>query len=143
MGEENREISVQLLKNQEEGTEQEIKIIEARTELAQLFCRHQELRNELGSPGLLSDSNKDKAQLKLEKELAHRDAKLNQMRLMIQKLMIGQDKFGMRFDDETNERFRSMLIRCGMKPDEFRKEAAAKARTETRLEEQASNPSQA
>jgi len=122
--EEERELSQQLLANQEVGTQQEISIIEARTELAGLLCRYQELRNQAGPVLFLAEDTKDKGIEKLQNCLKHEDARLNQMRMMIQKLMIGEDKFGMRFDAETNEKFRRMLQRCGMKPEEFRLEAA-------------------
>jgi len=120
--EELRELAQELLNNQEVGTEQEINIIEARTELAGLLCRYQELRNQAG-PVLFKGDDKEKATLVLEKNLAKEDCRLNQMRLMIQKLMIGEKKFGMRFDKETNAHFKEMFMKCGLKPHQFRSQA--------------------
>jgi len=122
--EEERELSQDLLANQEVGTQQEISIIEARTELAGLLCRYQELRNQAGPVLFLEEDTKDKGVEVLQKSMQHEDARLNQMRMMIQKLMIGEDKFGMRFDAETNAKFQRMLKRCGKKPEEFRLEGA-------------------
>ena len=53
------------------------------------------------------------------------DLRINQIRMMTQKMMISEKKFGQLFDDETNTRFKEMFLRCGMTPDELRKEKFA------------------
>jgi len=122
--EEQRELSQKLMKTQSEGSAQDLKIIEARTELASLLCTFQELRNEAG-PVLLREEDKDKETQILEKSLSNEDKRLNQIRFIVQKLMIGQHKFGMDYDEETNSRFKKMFLRAGMKPDDLRKEKLA------------------
>eukprot|EP00088_Acartia_fossae_P061573 TRINITY_DN74011_c0_g1_i1.p1 TRINITY_DN74011_c0_g1~~TRINITY_DN74011_c0_g1_i1.p1 ORF type:complete len:260 (-),score=56.77 TRINITY_DN74011_c0_g1_i1:23-802(-) len=119
--EEQKELSERLLKSHDEGLSQDVKIIEARTDLAELLFRYQELRNEVG-PLLLREEDKDKEMQLLEKALRSEDLRVNQMRMIIQKLMIGEDNFGMNHEDEeTNARYKQMFLKCGMKPDELRK----------------------
>lgn len=122
--EEQRELSHNLMKTQDQGSAQDLKIIEARTELASLLCKFQELRNEAG-PVLLREEDKDKETQILEQSLNNEDKRLNQMRFIVQKLMIGQDKMGMVYDEETNARFKKIFLRLGMKPDDLRKEKIA------------------
>ncbi|XP_023337372.1 uncharacterized protein LOC111708283 [Eurytemora carolleeae] len=108
--EEHRLLSESFLKHHEIGTEQEFQIIEARTKLAGLLCKYQELRNQAG-PLLFSESEKDKELLVLEKRMREEDLRINQIRMMIQKMMIGEKKLGQLFDKETNTRFKEMFLR--------------------------------
>ena len=58
---------------------------------------------------------------KLHSDLQTGDSRLNQMRFMIQKLMISINKFGLQFEDQShNERYRALLLRCGKSPEELR-----------------------
>lgn len=124
--EEQRELTLALLKNQDIGSEQELQIIEARYKLYGLLTQYNELRSKAG-PILLRDEDKEEAMQRIEKSTKDEDSRLNQMRLMIQKLMMGEKDFGCIFDKETNERYKKMFLRCGMSPDEFRKERLSNA----------------
>eukprot|EP00088_Acartia_fossae_P007360 TRINITY_DN13460_c0_g1_i1.p1 TRINITY_DN13460_c0_g1~~TRINITY_DN13460_c0_g1_i1.p1 ORF type:complete len:261 (-),score=61.10 TRINITY_DN13460_c0_g1_i1:87-869(-) len=118
--EEQKELSERLLKTHDQGSKQELQIIEARTQLAHMLFQYQELRNEVG-PLLLRPEDKDKEMSLLEAALKIEAARINQLRMVIQKLMIGEDKFGMKDDGDTamDERYKEMFLRCGMKPEEL------------------------
>ena len=54
------------------------------------------------------------------------------MRLMIQKLMISFDKFGLQFEDkEMNDRYRALLVRCGKCPEDLRNILLSEETTDT------------
>merc|ERR1719284_2335041 len=59
---------------------------------------------------------------KAEKLLKEGDEKLNQLRYTIQKFMISHDKFGLQFDEKTNEELQALLVRCGRWPEDLRAE---------------------
>jgi len=117
--EEQTELSKALMKYHEVGVQQDFEIIEARSELAGYFFKYQQLRNEAG-PLLFGSEDKDENMKQLEMETQHEEYRLHQIRLIIQKLMMSEEKYGMLFDDETNEKFKKMFYRCGMTPEELR-----------------------
>ena len=65
-------------------------------------------------------------------ELQRGDRRLNQMRFMIQKLMISFDKFGLQFEEKgMNDRYRALLVRCGKCPEELRNILLSEETTDT------------
>jgi len=119
--EEQQDLSNALMKEHEIGVQQEIEIMEARSEFAVLLFKYQQLRNQAG-PLLYGSDQKDAYMKQLETETQNEDYRINQIRMMVQKLMMTEEKFGMIFDEETNERFKKMFYRCGMNPEEFRQD---------------------
>eukprot|EP00088_Acartia_fossae_P055000 TRINITY_DN6372_c0_g1_i6.p1 TRINITY_DN6372_c0_g1~~TRINITY_DN6372_c0_g1_i6.p1 ORF type:complete len:291 (-),score=92.57 TRINITY_DN6372_c0_g1_i6:415-1287(-) len=119
---EEKELSKELREKSKTCTDQEIEILQMRKEVAENLVQISESWAQINDSGTGSADLKDET---LEKRLKDEEAKLNQMRLMIQKLMIGEKNFGQIFDDETNARFKKMLFRLGMKPEELRSEMAA------------------
>ena len=66
--------------------------------------------------------------VKAHKVVKEGDRKINQMRFMIQKFMLSFNKFGLQFDDEQlNERYKALLLKCGKTPESMRKELAEEA----------------
>ena len=60
--------------------------------------------------------------MKLHEVLKNGDNKINQLRFMIQKFMISFNKFGLHFDDQNlNDRYKELLLRCGKTPEQMRK----------------------
>jgi len=121
--EDQKELTVEVIKQHEEGVEQELEIIKARLELAQLNIKYAEIigqvvetRKSLGSECW------EKETVKLHEILKNGDNKINQLRFMIQKFMISFNKFGLHFDDQNlNDRYKELLLRCGKTPEQMRK----------------------
>jgi len=121
--EDQKELTVEVIKQHEEGVEQELEIIKARLELAQLHTRYSEMigqvvdtRRSLGSDCWEQDT------VKLHEALKKGDQKINQMRFMIQKFMLSFDKFGLQFEDQAlNDRYKALLLRCGKTPEAMRR----------------------
>lgn len=68
-----------------------------------------------------SQESWEKETARQHNELQNGDRRINQMRMMIQKLMISFDKFGLQFEDkDVNDRYRALLVRCGKSPEELR-----------------------
>jgi len=100
--------------------QQEIQIIQMRKDVAENLCKISDLWGKItDSESKVSVKATDK---ELQERLKHEEAKLNQMRLMLQRLMIGEKKLAQIFDPKTNEKFKEMFYICGMKPDELREE---------------------
>ena len=113
--EEEKELSKDLTEKSQTCIDQEMEILQMRKEVADNLCRISELWaiiNSTGSSGQVTDSALQ-ASLKVE------EAKLNQLRLTIQRLMMGEEHLGQVFDSATNERFKGMYYRCGLKPQDL------------------------
>lgn len=116
--EEEKQLSKELTDKSKTCTDQEIQIIQMRREVAENLCRISDLWGKItdcGTKANVKDTD-------LENRLKLEDAKLNQMRLIIQRLMIGEKNLALIFDPQTNEKFKEMFYRCGLKPDELREE---------------------
>jgi len=121
--EEQKELAEQIFRNQEAGVEQELAVIKARAELAKLHCRYQELVGDVvGARKEKGEENWDKETTRLQEKLRQGDLKINQLRFMIQKFMISHNKLGLQFDDEKNNQFKTLFLRCGQTPEELRQQ---------------------
>jgi len=121
--EEQKELAEQIFENQEAGVEQELAVIKARAELAKLHCRYQELVGDVvGARKEKGEENWDKENIRLQEKLRQGDFKINQLRFMIQKFMISHNKLGLQFDDEKNNHFKTLFLRCGQTPEELRQQ---------------------
>jgi len=120
---EQKELTLEVLKQHEEGVEQELEIIKARLELARLYTRYAEVIGDVvDKRRALGSGNWEKDTVKAYETLKIGDYKINQMRFMIQKFMLSFNKFGLQFnDDAMNERYKALLLRCGKTPEEMRK----------------------
>jgi len=118
-----RALHLEVLKQHEEGVEQELEIIKARLELARLYTRYAEVIGDVvDKRRALGSGNWEKDTVKAYETLKIGDYKINQMRFMIQKFMLSFNKFGLQFnDDAMNERYKALLLRCGKTPEEMRK----------------------
>jgi len=113
--EEEKELSKELTVKSQTCIDQEIEILQMRKEVAENLCRISELGaviNSCGSSSQVNDST-------LQKSLKVEEAKLNQLRLIIQRLMMGEENLGQAFDPATNDRFKGMFYRCGLKPQDL------------------------
>jgi len=116
--EEEKQLSKELTEKSRICTEQELQIIQLRRDVADNLCRISELWGKINE----SDPNSVIRDSKLQKSLKLEEAKLNHMRLIIQRLMIGEKNLAQIFDPETNAKFKEMFYKCGLKPDELREE---------------------
>ena len=74
----------------------------------------------------------EKETARQHEELQNGDRRINQMRFMIQKLMISFDKFGLQFEEKgMNDRYRALLVRCGKCPEELRNILLSEETTDT------------
>jgi len=115
---EEKELSAELTEKSKICTQQEIQILQMRQEVAENLCKISDLWSGITDHGV-------KAHVKdtdLQERLKHEEAKLNQMRLMIQRLMIGERNLAQIFDQQTNEKFKEVFETCGLKPDELRED---------------------
>jgi len=125
--EEQEELTKDLMKEQDIGVQQELQIIELRTELGGLFCKYQQLRIDAEKEGKeITEPEGDQSTVdgieELHMNTKHEEYRVNQIRLMIQKIMMKEKKLGMLFDEDTNAKFKKMFFRCGMSPEELRNE---------------------
>jgi len=72
-----------------------------------------------------SDADDEEKQLqkkirKEKKKLAREEARLNQMKFLVQKLMASCPNNAMTFDEETNEKHYDMFLKCGQQIPEMR-----------------------
>ena len=117
-----KELIKEVVEQHKEGVNQDMEIIETRIKLAELYSRYSRLTGrvvEIRKAG--SQESWEKETARQHDELQRGDRRLNQMRFMIQKLMISFDKFGLQFEDQgLNDRYRALLVRCGKSPEELR-----------------------
>jgi len=121
--EDQKELTVEVFKKHEDGVELELEIIKARLELAQLHSKYAEVigkvvesRRSVGSGCWYDDT------VKAHEVLKKGDNKINQLRFMIQKFMLSFNKFGLMFEDQQlNERYKALLLKCGKTPEDMRK----------------------
>lgn len=122
--EENIELSMELVQHMEDYLQAEIQSMSLKTEAAKKFAESRNLYtehygdvnsdddvtgNETDSPDAKLNSNVEKKKRLLQSE----ENKTQQMKTLIQKLMLSYPNLGLRFDDATNQRFRDMFIKCG------------------------------
>jgi len=121
MSEEN-ELSKSLNEKSNVILQQDVEMIMLRKKHADNLCKISELWTKLQQ----SSDNKPDVN---NKPLLEQEAKCNQFRFIIQRLMIGEKDLGQIFDDETNERFKQMFVKCGLEPEELRKQFCSEAAT--------------
>jgi len=120
--EEQKELIKEVVGQNKEGVNDDLEIIKTRIQLSQLYLRYSELtervveiRQATSQENLEGETSRLQSQLQLE------DSRINQMRFMIQKLMISFPSFGLQFDDKNlNEKYRTLLLRCGKSPEKLR-----------------------
>jgi len=120
--EEQKELIREVVGQHKEGADQDIEIIKTRMELAELYARYSELTDRVVDiRKATSQDSWERETKKLHGDLQIGDSRLNQMRFMIQKLMISYNKFGLQFEDKNlNDRYRALLLRCGKSPEDLR-----------------------
>jgi len=120
--EEQKELTVKVIKQHEEGVKQELELMKARLELAKLHSRYSEIIGQVvESRRSLGSECWEQETVKLHDQVKKGDHKINQMRFMIQKFMISFNKFGLQFEDEAlNARYKTLLLRCGQSPEKMR-----------------------
>jgi len=121
MSEEN-ELSKSLIAKSDVILHQDVEMIQLRKSHAENLCRISELWTKL-------QETKDNKLGDNDKPLLEQEAKVNQFRLMIQRLMMGENNLGQIFDDQTNKRFKDMFIKCGYEPEELRKQLSTESDT--------------
>ena len=117
-----KELIKEVVEQHKEGVNQDMEIIETRIQLAELYSRYSQLTGKVVEIRKASSQESwEKETARQHDELQNGDRRLNQMRFMIQKLMISFDKFGLQFEDQgLNDRYRALLVRCGKSPEELR-----------------------
>jgi len=121
--EEQKELTISIFRSQEVGVQQELKVIKARTELANLYIQYQQLVGQAISGRKSKDGESGGIEVKnLQKQLQEGDYKINQLRFVIQKLMISHENLGLLFDDEKNARFKALFLLCGLHPEQLRQQ---------------------
>jgi hypothetical protein len=112
---EERELSKELTDKSKTCIDQEVEIIQSRREVAENLCKISDLWGritECGTTAHVKDAD-------LQQRMKVEEAKLNQMRLMIQRLMMGENQWGQIFDPQTNKRFKAMFYKCGLRPEQL------------------------
>jgi len=120
--EEQRELAAGLSQCNKEEVEEELEMMGKQAELTKMYCRYKELASKAINSRLENKETWDDQTKKAEKLLKEGDEKLNQLRYTIQKFMISHDKFGLQFDEKTNEELQALLVRCGRWPEDLRAE---------------------
>jgi len=69
---------------------------------------------------MMKKSNFRKRLERKKKKLAREEARLNQMKFLVQKLMASCPNNAMTFDEETNEKHYDMFLKCGQQIPEMR-----------------------
>ena len=118
--EEQRELAAGLSQCNKEEVEEELEMMGKQAELTKMYCRYKELASKAINSRLENKETWDDQTKKAEKLLKEGDEKLNQLRYTIQKFMISHDKFGLQFDEKTNEELQTLLVRCGTWPEDLR-----------------------
>ena len=120
--EDQKELVEDVMRNHEDGVVQSLQLIEARAKLATVRSRYQELQESLGRVRKFkSKENYEEATMQLHNAYKHSEAQLNELRFMIQKLLISSPKLGLQFaEKEKNDRYRELLLNCGRRPEKLR-----------------------
>ena len=118
--EEQRELAASLSLSNREDVEDEVEVMGKQAELTKMYCSYKELASKAVNSRLENKDAWDEQTKKAERALKDGDQKLNQLRLTIQKFMISHDKFGLQFDEETNEELQALLVQCGNWPEDLR-----------------------
>jgi len=118
--EEQRELAATLSQNNREEVGEEVEVMSKQAELTKMYCCYKELASKAVNSRLENKEAWDEQTKKAERSLKDGDQKLNQLRFTIQKFMISHDKFGLQFDEETNEELQALLVRCGSWPEDLR-----------------------
>ena len=118
--EEQRELAASLSRSNREEVEEEVKVMGRQAELTKMYCSYKELASKAVNSRLENKDAWDEQTKKAERALKDGDQKLNQLRFTIQKFMISHDKFGLQFDEETNEELQALLVQCGNWPEDLR-----------------------
>jgi len=120
--EEQKELIKDVLGQHKKGAEHDLEIIMSRIQLSKLFSRYSELTEKVvEARQATSEENMEGETTRLQRQHQTEDGTINQMRFLIQKLMISYNNFGLHFDDKNlNEKYRALLLRCGKSPEELR-----------------------
>jgi len=118
--EEQRELAGTLSQSNREEVEKEVEVMGKQAELTRMYCSYKELASKAVNSRLENKETWDEQTKKAERALKEGDQRLNQLRFTIQKFMISHDKFGLQFDEETNEELQALLVRCGRWPEDLR-----------------------
>lgn len=118
--EEQRELAGTLSQSNREEVEKEVEVMGKQAELTRMYCSYKELASKAVNSRLENKEAWDEQTKKTERALKEGDQRLNQLRFTIQKFMISHDKFGLQFDEETNEELQALLVRCGRWPEDLR-----------------------
>jgi len=118
--EEQRELAGTLSQCNREEVEEEVEVMGKQAELTKMYCSYKELASKTVNSRLENKEAWDEQTKKAERALKEGDQRLNQLRFTIQKFMISHDKFGLQFDEETNEELQALLVRCGSWPEDLR-----------------------
>lgn len=127
------ELSESILQLEDEQLTKKLELIKAKCELAQDFSDLRETYSKLlknspeeetfAVPRKRQKSGGKPSQIEQKKDdLKAEEDRLNQMRIMIQKLMMSIPGGCLNYDEETNKRHKSMLIKCGEDPATLRGE---------------------
>lgn len=116
---ENIDLSKQLIDLMEEYLQAEITSMECKTKVGKKFCETQQLYATLNlEVNGDQDGNDDMIDshetiVRKREILKQEEDKLQQMKIVIQKWMLSFPNLGLKFDTETNNKYRDIFARCG------------------------------